>query len=126
MGHTRLSVRFDPEGLCVVVPRHVDAEAIEHIGDIAGKAGGFTPMGCLILSELAIHVVGAEEGIVPGARFGGVHGQMHQSMVCILQAKERMAIQRSAIFLFFVGDEDERLPKLGHAFLGKAIEQLPE
>jgi len=69
VGHTRLSARFDPEGFCVVVPCHVDTEPIEHIGDIAGEAEGFPAMGSLVFPELAIHVVGAEEWIVPGTRF---------------------------------------------------------
>ena len=52
--------------------------------------------------------------------------EVHKSLVCMLEAEEWMAIECSFVFLFFVGDEDEREGALGHAFLGEAIEELSE
>jgi len=126
MGEGRGVRLFDAKGFCIVMPGHVDAEAVEHVGDIATDAGGFSAMGGLIFAELTIHVVCGEQGVVPGAGLGGTDGEVDHAMRLILVTEECMLDEGPTVLLFFVGDEDQGGMPLWGAFSGEAVKQVSE
>jgi len=96
----------DTEGFEVVVPGEVGPEAHHAVGDVAVEARRFAVVVGEVFSELAVEVVGREQGVVECAGQAGRDGEVNKPGVSVTP-EGGMMVHDAGVVWFFIGDEDE-------------------